>query len=112
MEMRCFGCGVVKDTGVNEYYTAGDELCTDKPIPPLVVIECEPNREDPVQTECRAVVVCHECFHRINPDMWIDRAIWESINPVTPFDKLPPAWPPGSEDDGRWNPEVYAGGTP
>jgi hypothetical protein len=74
----------------------------------LFVIECEPPRDDPANTGWRAVVVCHGCFHKIDPDMWINKAIWDSINPVTPFERLPKAMFDGdNEGEERWDPETY-----
>jgi hypothetical protein len=105
MEMECFVCGALKDTNVREMYTAGEELCQDKPIPPLLVLECEPPHGDPVGW--RAGVVCHKCYHVIDPDMWIDKPIWESLKPQIPFNQLPTMVDGPSEF--KWNPESYAG---
>lgn len=37
----------------------------------------------------RCASVCNECFHKLEPDMWIDEEGWKSMNPVTPFEELP-----------------------
>lgn len=100
--MQCFGCGVEKDPKVLEEYShpETDRIC-DGPVPPLFVIECQPTGKD---TGWKAVVVCHECFHRLDPDMWISERCWESLNPTTPFDKLPSN---NLDIPDRWNPENY-----
>lgn len=108
MELRCFACGVLKDTDVKEIYTAGTELCQDELIPPLLVIECEVPLTDLVGW--RAVVVCHGCFHRLDLDMWIDQKVWESINPRVLFNQLPPVVCGARvEGGGQWDPENYQG---
>jgi hypothetical protein len=87
---KCLGCGVEKDIAVLEEYphkdTDGciaDGLCDD-PIQPLFDFHCDGGNGD-----WRVVVVCHECFHKLEPDMWINRKMWEGLNPVVPFLDLP-----------------------
>ena len=83
--MKCDCCGVDKDPTQLELYPYPDDcLCDDEPIEPLLQIECSS------PTVSKLCVVCHCCFHRILPDMWIDRKWWESLNPTTPFESLPP----------------------
>ena len=85
--MKCFSCGIDPDT---------DEL-----ISSLFCIECTN----------RMAVVCHECFHRLQPDMWIDERCWELLNPVRPYDSLPAIknFPveAGERDNEKWNPRNY-----
>lgn len=109
MRIKCLGCGVEKDTEVLEVYPYPEDqrLCED-PIPPLFVLECQPSktRTDP----WRVGIVCHECFRKLDPDMWISENCWISINPVVPFDQLPlnkldPAT--DAEADAKWKPENY-----
>lgn len=93
-EYRCYGCGALKNLKNLEIspYHEEDGLC-DEPISPLMVIECEgENKRD---GKYKAVVVCLECFHKLKPDMWINKQIWDSIDPNIPFDVLPDA----REDD-------------
>jgi hypothetical protein len=82
---KCFGCGIEKDMDILEAspFADGDGL-TDEPIPPLFVLDCQGP-----QKEFRQVVVCHNCFHRLEPDMWISKGMWDNINPAVPYEKLP-----------------------
>ena len=93
MKMRCFGCDVEKDTEVLEVSPfAEEDGLTDEPIDPLMVLDCQgpPIPNDPNNySEFRMVVVCHACFHKLSPDMWIGKTCWETINPKVPYDKLP-----------------------
>ena len=93
MKMRCFGCDVEKDTEVLEISPfAEEDGLTDEPIDPLMVLDCQGPRipNDPNNySEFRMVVVCHACFHKLSPDMWIGKTCWETINPKVPYDKLP-----------------------
>lgn len=86
-EMRCYGCGVEKDMNVPEKYPwpEDDSICDDQ-IPPLFVLEVEPH----VQGDgFRAAAVCHSCFHRLDPYVWISERCWISILPEVPFGDLP-----------------------
>jgi hypothetical protein len=93
MRMNCFGCGVEKDTETKEVSPFADEdgLTTD-PIGPLHVLDCQgpriPNDPDNY-SEFRMVVVCHACFHALEPDMWISKNCWDTIKPKVPYEKLP-----------------------
>jgi hypothetical protein len=91
--MKCYGCSVEKDLNILEVYPwpEDDRLCTD-PIDPLMVLECQgkSERNGPNGEWCwKAVVVCHACFRKLDPDMWIGENCWISINPRIPFDDLP-----------------------
>jgi hypothetical protein len=99
--MKCFGCSVEKDLGVNEVYSYPEDkrLC-DEPIPPLMAIECQGELD---HSDYRMVVVCHECFRKLDPDMWISEKCWININPVIPFIDLPSM----KDEDDMWNPKHY-----
>lgn len=77
MKYKCQGCGVEKDLTAIEEYPYPDGRIS--PGCPLLEIDCDEKR----------VIVCYECFHRLDPDMWISRACWEGIGAVVPFDELP-----------------------
>jgi len=36
-----------------------------------------------------AGVLCWRCMHEVQPDMWMDRAFWETGDPAVPFAQLP-----------------------
>ncbi len=82
MKMRCFACGIEKDLSVKEAYPFPHDGLIDEPIEPLMVLECEWN-------DWRAAVVCHQCFHRLDPDMWISAQCWRGLNPLRRFEDLP-----------------------
>jgi hypothetical protein len=84
MKVKCLSCGVEKDTEVKEVYPYPDDGLVDDPIRPVSFLDCQDGRD------WREVVVCHECFHRLEPDQWISRRCWETLEPVTPFGALPP----------------------
>lgn len=89
MKMRCWGCGTPKDTKVLEVYPyPEEEHLTDKPIAPLLILDCQPSSEEEGD-HFRVVVVCHECFHRLDPDMWIGSNCWKKLDPKVPFHQLP-----------------------
>lgn len=85
--MKCLACGIEKDLNVKETYPYQEEdgIC-DVPIAPFMVLEIQPIDE---KEDWRMTVVCHECFHKLNPDQWIHERGWETLNPVVPFDRLP-----------------------
>jgi hypothetical protein len=84
--VKCFACGVEKDTEVLEPFPYPD-CFVDEPLAPLWILDVQSNDWPP--REWRTTVVCHECFHKIDPDMWIREDHWNNINPVVPFDRLP-----------------------
>jgi hypothetical protein len=84
--VSCHGCGIQKDTVVKEFYTVDDRLTKDEPIAPLLVLCCEPSVAN---ADWRHAVVCHACFARLDPDMWISQECWEDISPAVPFANLP-----------------------
>ncbi len=89
--MRCYGCGVDKDLAKLEVSPhAEEDGIIDEPLPPLCVLECQAAEPiSPTDWGFKAVVVCHECFHRLSPDMWISQRGWESLEPRVPFAELP-----------------------
>ena len=101
--MKCFACGVEKDMNVLEVNPWHEDLgVIDDPIAPLVVMDCSPGGpEGKTGKTWKIVVVCHECWHKLEPDMWICEENWKSLNPVIPFDKLP------EEAENKWDPESY-----
>lgn len=84
MKKICQACGKEKDTDVNEVYPYPEDYYFDNvPIPPLFDMELEL-----LDGTFRKVDICHECFHKIQPDMWIGFNEWESLQPVTPTGSL------------------------
>lgn len=94
MKAHCFACGIEKDTETQEMYCGSLGLVADKPIDPLFVMDCE--GRDAHEGDWRAVVVCHGCFDKLAPDMWISSQCWEKLTPVVPFENLPH---PAEDDD-------------
>jgi hypothetical protein len=88
--MKCHGCGVEKDPAVLEPCRHADpeDNCGDRLVRPFVQLDCEPHdfRKD---GQWKQPTVCHDCFHKLEPDMWISERCWEFINPVVPFESLP-----------------------
>ena len=112
MKIKCLGCGVEKDMEILEVFPYPEEnmLCED-PLPPLFVLECQPWSDDKEDRRpWRVVIVCHECFRKLEPDMWISERCWKNINAVTPFEELPLNNLPSDTESvlfGKWNPESY-----
>ena len=65
-----------------------EDRIIEEPIDPLMTIDCQGPRIGEV-TDWRVVTVCHNCFHKLDVDMWISDHCWQSLNPVTPFEQLP-----------------------
>ena len=82
--MHCQSCGTPKDPSAPEVYPYPDDGLTDRPIDPLMEVAVEPSGG-----RWKSATVCHHCFHRLSPDLWISRACWESLNPAVGFDQLP-----------------------
>jgi len=82
MQKKCLACGVEKDTSIKEVYPYPDDGIIDEPIEPLMNIDCQ-------GADWRVATVCHECFHKLEPDMWISDRCWLALKPITPFDQLP-----------------------
>lgn len=83
MKMKCLACGVEKDALIKEAYPYADDGLIAEPIQPFVTIDCQR------AADWRVVTVCHECFHKLQPDLWINDDGWQSLNPITPFEQLP-----------------------
>lgn len=89
--LKCLACGIEKDMQVKEVYPhEGDHLISD-PIDPLMELDCQGDElnDGTGYSDFRRVLVCHGCFHKLSPDMWISKAGWESLSPITPFNELP-----------------------
>jgi hypothetical protein len=88
--MKCLACGAKKDINVKEFYPYSEDGFIDDPVPPLLALDCEPWEEiTEADRKWRRVLVCHECFHKLSPDMWISSQCWAGLSPVTPFGELP-----------------------
>jgi hypothetical protein len=83
MKRKCLACGIEKDTDVKEIYPYPEDGLIDKPIEPLMAIECKGS------VDRRFAEVCHECFHELDVDMWISDRHWTALNPIIPFERLP-----------------------
>ena len=84
MKQRCLACGVEKDTSIKEVYPYPEDGLIDEPVKPLMTLDCDGGGGD-----WRVVTVCHECFHKLDPDMWISDRCWLELHPITPFERLP-----------------------
>jgi len=69
--IQCYGCGKEVDD---------EDLC---------ILDCACSLVQSQQDLWKNVLVCVDCFHKLDPDMWISSRCWTSINPVIPFDELP-----------------------
>ena len=84
MKQRCQACGVEKDTSVKEAYPYPDDgIINDEPMGPFMTVECNGVGDR------RAATVCHDCFHKLDVDMWISERCWFSLSPMTAFEQLP-----------------------
>ncbi len=87
--MKCLSCGCEKDPTLLEAYPYdGDEFDHYDLLPSLLTIECQRS------TEWGMAILCHECWHKLSRacngvDMWIDCAVWKSLDPVTAYENLP-----------------------
>jgi hypothetical protein len=36
----------------------------------------------------KRTAVCISCYDKLQPDMWINKEVWDSIDPVTPYEDL------------------------
>jgi len=91
--MNCQGCGAERDSVKQYLYPYPDDgIDTSEPISLLFKLDCQgPPIPDHPQgySEYRTALVCHSCFHRLEPDMWISEACWKRLSPVVPYEKLP-----------------------
>ena len=84
----CHGCGIEKDPDLNEVYPYYEEDgMIDDPISPLFWIDVQPAND--FHGTWKRATVCHQCFHKLQPDMWISDIIWQSIQPKIAFNDLP-----------------------
>lgn len=84
MSPRCLACAVEKVATFKEIYPyPNDGIIDDEPIEALITLDCQGEQD------WRVASVCHECFHKLQPDMWISEACWSALDPVTPFVQLP-----------------------
>jgi len=108
--IRCLACGTEKNLDELEIFPHEDMLTQDEPIQALVTIECQSN-DDPA--DFRIAIVCHDCYFKLEPDMWISEACWLEINAITPFSVLPIAKEFDYTKEGvacgdvRWDPASY-----
>ena len=91
MSTSCQACGAVKDRSCKEVYPFPVDHLIDTPIDPLCELDCQggPLNDGSGYCDFRRVTVCHACFHKLSPDMWISQSCWESLSPVVPFKDLP-----------------------
>lgn len=91
--MNCLACGADKDLTKKEFYPYEREgIVQDEAIDPLLMLDCQgPRIPDHPKGYCefRVTLVCHVCFHKLSPDMWISKRCWEQLAPMTPYEKLP-----------------------
>lgn len=87
-KLKCQACGVEKDPTVLETYPfPEDGIFDDEPIAPFFELDCQDY--DFGKGPFKQVRMCHNCFHKSDPDMWISREGWESLKPIVPFTDLP-----------------------
>lgn len=90
MKIKCFSCGVEKDTSDLVYYSGDCGLIDDEPINPLLYLSVEgPRQTNSEHHEYRLAVVCHKCFDLLDPDMWISKKMWDALNPKIQYLDLP-----------------------
>ena len=91
MKLKCLACGIEKDTEVQEVYPFPEDGIIDAvPIEPFFFLEVQPWDDfQSAREKWRKTMVCHGCFHRLEPDMWISSKCWKALDPVTPFEELP-----------------------
>jgi hypothetical protein len=87
MKQRCLACGVEKDASIKEVYPYPEDGLIDDPIEPFMSIDC--GGFGPGWSDWRVVTVCHDCFHKLDVDMWISESCWQSLNLITPYEQLP-----------------------
>ena len=88
MKRRCLACGIEKDASLKEVYPYPEDGLIEDPINPFLTIDCEGPRIDGV-VDWRVVTICHDCFHKLDPDQWISARCWASLHPLIPFEQLP-----------------------
>ncbi len=108
MRIKCFGCGIEKDTTLLEVCPYPEAHLCDDPIPPLLVVECEGSGGFGSKDGFRACVVCHKCYAALDMDMWIGEACWERLNPMILHRDLPYTLTEEITYGDKWNAESYA----
>lgn len=102
MKAKCFGCGIEKDLEALEFYPSDEQgVDTTEPITPLMLIECQDSN---FKNPYKMCIVCHNCFEKLDPDMWISSDGWKLLNPVIEFENLPETDGDGLE---RWDITKY-----
>lgn len=92
--LKCHCCSVEKDPSILEIYPFPDDgIVDDEPIPPFFDLDVQPEGDIKGGGTWKRATVCHSCFHKLEPDMWISEKIWMSMNPSTPFIDLPFLFP-------------------
>lgn len=88
---KCLACGIEKNRQHKEIYPYAGYGIVEVPIDPLMELDCQgdPFNDGSGQSDFRKVLVCHPCFHRLSPDMWISKECWEALKPITPYVDLP-----------------------
>ena len=89
MKQQCLACGIEKDTSIKEVYPYPDDGIDDELVAPLFSFDCQGVQGAHGVEDWRVVTICHSCFHKLNPDMWINEPMWQSLNPIMPFESLP-----------------------
>ncbi len=83
----CPVCLTIKDTEVKEVYPFPDDHIVLHPIDPLMEMDVQPDDCD--TGKWRRIAVCHQCYHRLQPDMWISEECLRQVQCKTPFTELP-----------------------
>lgn len=84
MKVNCFACGIEKDMDILESSEFNPDFgYTNQLRAPIFVLDVDgPN-------EFRQTLVCHTCFIKLDPDMWISKKCWDTLNPKIQYHKLP-----------------------
>ena len=86
MNKKCLACGIEKDIDLHEIYPYPDDcITTEELIEPLIELECQMDNDC---SDFRIATVCFDCFHKLEPDMWISESMWESLNPLVSAKEL------------------------
>lgn len=92
-DARCHGCGASDDRSrLRVYPWPNEDHITDRPIGPSFELDVAPDDDDEQEwppSRWKRASVCHACFHRLDPDLWISQGMWESLGPLVPFEQLP-----------------------
>ncbi len=86
--IKCMACGIDRDMSIKERCVDGKIFHSDALLDPIQFIDCERNLY-PYPSDWRTISVCVQCFTRLEPDIWVSENCWKSLDPVTPFEKLP-----------------------